>query len=197
MELVIIIGFFFLGAIPFSVIITKIWANIDIKKIQDGNPGAANAWRVGGAKTGIPALLLDFLKGALPLAILMNTSFVTISDWLLIAAALAPVLGHAFSPFLKGKGGKAVAVTFGIWSGLTYWEVPVVLGICLGIFYIIQNQDSWSIILANLAIPLYISWQGLPSIFCLIWLGTFFILIYKHFPELKIKPQFRFKKGRA
>ncbi len=197
MELVIVIGFFLLGAIPFSVIIAGIRTETDIRKIHDGNPGATNAWRVGGAKTGIPALVLDFLKGALPVAILANTYSAAFSGWFLISASLAPVLGHAFSPFLKGKGGKAVAVTFGIWCGLTYWEIPILLGVSLFVFYIIQNQDAWSVILANLSIPVYISWQELLPTFYLVWLGTFVILVYKHFPELKIKPKFRFKRGQA
>ena len=197
MELVIVIGFFLLGAIPFSVIIAGIRTETDIRKIHDGNPGATNAWRAGGAKTGIPALVLDFLKGALPVAILANTYSAAFSGWFLISASLAPVLGHAFSPFLKGKGGKAVAVTFGIWCGLTYWEIPILLGVSLFVFYIIQNQDAWTVILANLSIPVYISWQELLPTFYLVWLGTFVILVYKHFPELKIKPKFRFKRRQA
>ncbi len=58
---------FFCGSIPFSYILGKITSSIDIRRVGDSNPGAVNAWKAGGARVGVPALILDFSKGMLPL----------------------------------------------------------------------------------------------------------------------------------
>lgn len=63
---------------------------------------------------------------------------------------LAPLLGHAFSPFLRFRGGKVVTVTFAIWTGLTLGEGPILLGILLGLFLLIQSADAWSVVLTML-----------------------------------------------
>ena len=121
-----VIGFLS-GSVPFAYWITLLLARADVRLYGDGNPGAVNAWKAGGWKCGVPALLLDFAKAAAPVH--MAAVYVGLGSWSLIPAALAPVVGHAFSPFLRFRGGKAVAATFGIWAGLTLWEVPIVLGL--------------------------------------------------------------------
>ena len=95
---------FFCGAIPFSVLLARLYAGADISRVGDGNPGAANAWRAGGWRVGALAMALDFLKGAVPVAAARFLGGAR--DWELVPIALAPVLGHAFSPFLSGRGGK-------------------------------------------------------------------------------------------
>ena len=57
---------YFAGSIPFSFILGKIFLASDIREVGDMNPGAANAWKAGGARVGVPALILDFSKGMLP-----------------------------------------------------------------------------------------------------------------------------------
>ena len=59
--------------------------------------------------------------------------------------AIAPIAGHAFSPFLGFHGGKALAVTFGIWSGLTVWIVPTILGVFFGIYLALLKPDGWAV----------------------------------------------------
>ncbi len=128
---------FLLGAMPFSVWMGRLILRTDVRNYGDGNPGAINAWRAGGYKSGLPAILLDYLKGAVPVS-LASLRF-GFTGWQLAVVALSPVLGHAFSPFLRFRGGKAVAVTFGIWTGLTLWEGPTILGIFLGNFHLLKE----------------------------------------------------------
>jgi glycerol-3-phosphate acyltransferase PlsY len=90
---------FLMGALPFSVWLACLMLRTDIRAFGDGNPGAANARRAGTWRVGIPTLLLDFLKGAVRVS-LAHYVF-EVSGWGLVAVALAPVLGHAFSPFLR------------------------------------------------------------------------------------------------
>ena len=67
-----------------------------------------------------------------------------VSSWALVPVALAPVLGHAFSPFLRGRGGKAVAASFGIWSALTLLAGFLTLGLAMGFFWALQKADGWA-----------------------------------------------------
>ncbi len=114
------------GALPLAWWIGRWGLGVDIRRYGDGNPGAMNVWRAGGRGWFILALALEFLKGALPLW--LAQAWGALSGWALVPAALAAPLGHAFSPWLGFRGGKALAVTFGVWSGLTLWRVPMGLG---------------------------------------------------------------------
>lgn len=114
------------GSLPLAYWI-GLWAlGVDIRRYGDGNPGAMNVKRAGGWRWFIPALLLEFLKGAIPLWLARLGG--GLSEWALLPPAMAAPLGHARSPWLGGKGGKAIAVTFGVWSGLTEWRVPMLMG---------------------------------------------------------------------
>jgi acyl phosphate:glycerol-3-phosphate acyltransferase len=141
---------FLSGSLPFSVWLVRLRGR-DARSVGDGNPGAINAFRAGGARAGIPALLLDFLKGALPVAAAFW--LLGVRGWLVLPVAIAPVLGHAFSPFLGFRGGKAIAVTFGIWTGITLWQGPCLLGavFLLGKF-IFRLRDAWTVLLGTAAL---------------------------------------------
>ena len=120
---------FTLGSLPFSLWIGKIALKTDIRRLGDGNPGAFNVWKAGGRIWAIVAILLDGFKGAIPVG-LAHYLF-GMDGWPLIPIALAPLVGHIFSPILKFNGGKGLATTFGIWLGLTLWLGPTVFGLSL------------------------------------------------------------------
>jgi glycerol-3-phosphate acyltransferase PlsY len=171
------------GAIPFSLWLGYLLVGTDIRRYGDGNPGALNAWRAGGWRVGVPAMLLDFLKGAVPVG-LAHFSF-GVSGWGLVAVALAPVLGHAFSPFLRFRGGKALAATFGIWAGLTLWEGPTLLGLFSGAFFLPQTADAWSSILGMLCFLAYLLLRQADSTTLVIWVGNMLILVLKQRHDLR------------
>lgn len=116
---------FLIGSVPFSPILVWVFFKKDTRNFGEGNPGAANAFRAAGPYIGWSVLWLDFLKGALPVYFLTQSA----NAWQLPMIAIAPVLGHAFSPFLRFSGGKAITTSFGIWTGLTLWQGPVALGL--------------------------------------------------------------------
>ena len=136
---------FLAGAIPFSVLLGKCVLHTDIRAYGDGNPGSANVTRAGGKAVGFAALLLDYLKGAVPVGLAVWGA--GLSGWQLTPVALAPVLGHAFSPFLGLRGGKAIATTFGVWTGLTVWQAPTVLRLTLALALLFQEVDGWSVMI--------------------------------------------------
>ena len=103
---------FLVGSINPATIVARA-RGINLRDIGSGNPGATNTARALGARTGVLVGFLDIMKGFIPAA--------AFSQWGPAAgevAGLAAVLGHIFSPFLKGRGGKGVATTLGAVLGV-------------------------------------------------------------------------------
>ena len=177
---------FLCGSIPFSLLVGFWLLEVDIRRYGDGNPGAANVIRVGGWRVGMLATLLDSFKGAAPVG---AASFLMgIQDWRIVPIAIAPVAGHAFSPWLRFRGGKAIAVTFGIWTGLTLGEAPILLGMFLLLAYCTVAVDGWAVILAMLGLLVWLLISHHGSVFLGIWLGNVTILFFKHRHELAQLP---------
>lgn len=112
---------FISGSIPYSLIISSLVINKDVRDVGDGNPGATNAWIIGGWKIGMTSVIFDISKSVIPVSLAIS-KFSDPSNFHSICIALiamAPVLGHAWSPFLRFRGGKALAPTWGSWIALT------------------------------------------------------------------------------
>jgi len=190
-NILVILLQFLSGSIMYSYIIAKM-LNINLSKIRDGNPGASNLWRAKGWKYGVLALLLDYLKGALPLAIFISLGIVE-NKYIIAISALAGVLGHAFSPMLRFKGGKAVAVSFGAWSVLTKWEAPTILGTTFTIFTLIKpkgttvGEDALRVIIGYIVLITYIIYKLILGEFHLLlfYIGNFAVILYKHWKDIK------------
>ena len=112
-----IIGGFFSGSILYSYLLPKYLKHVDItEQPEDHNPGGANAFTYAGKWYGIAGIVCDLLKGFLPIHLACQALSAERPLFALVLAA--PVFGHAFSPLRKGKGGKAIAVSFGVLLGL-------------------------------------------------------------------------------
>src|SRR5580704_2802996 len=109
--LIAIIVAYLVGGIPFGLLIVKLKTGADVRQSGSGNIGATNVLRTTGKLAGILTLLLDAAKG---LFAVWLADILTHGDifWMSFAA-LAVLLGHAFPPWLKFKGGKAVASFLG------------------------------------------------------------------------------------
>ena len=180
---------FFCGALPFSVWLGKIALRKDIRHFGDANPGAANVFRAGGKGWGWVAILLDIFKGAVPVGLANFGAGIT--GWSLAAVAIAPVAGHAFSPFLRFKGGKAIAVSLGMWCGLTLYQVPLVLGLILGINIVLLTNNGWSTVLGFASLSVYLIVIAAPAWLWGVWLGNLLIVIWKHRADLALPTALR------
>lgn len=103
---------------------------IDVARVGSGNPGATNLGRAVGRKWGIVVGLLDVLKGFVPTFIVLRA----LGTWVALFAGVACVLGHVYSPYLGGRGGKGVATSLGAMLVLVPWvalAAMVVFGVCL------------------------------------------------------------------
>lgn len=108
---------FFSGSIMFSYLIPKVFYKKDIIQLsEDNNPGTSNVIHFVGVFPGMLCLLLDLLKGIVP--IYYSVKNLNINNLLFAFVIASPILGHAFSPFLRFHGGKAIAVSFGAFLGL-------------------------------------------------------------------------------
>ncbi len=188
---------FVLGSIPFSVILGRVLLGKDIRQYGDGNPGGTNVGRASGKKLlGALAIVMDMAKGALPVA-LAHYVF-AVDGWGLTAVMLAPILGHAFSPFLKFKGGKAIAVTFGVWTALTVPFGPFVMAFSLLLLNRLLTAAGWAVMAALVVLLALLVALGLtqPPMLAA-WLGTSIILAAKHRSDLAHPPHLRVRAGRA
>jgi acyl phosphate:glycerol-3-phosphate acyltransferase len=113
--LLILLGYA-LGAIPFGIVVSKAFRLPDPRTVGSRNVGFTNVLRVSGAKAGLLTLLGDMGKGWVigwaAMHWLHTESFIMV-------AALSPIIGHLFSPFLSFKGGKGVATALGSVLGLS------------------------------------------------------------------------------
>lgn len=189
-SVLLLIGAFLLGSVPFSVIIGRGLLKKDITKYGDGNPGSANVFKAGGRKTGFLAVVLDILKGAPFVYIAHNVlEFPVLVP---VAVAICAVLGHAYSPFLRWHGGKAVAITFGVLLGFVpQYDILVVFIISMIVGALMIENDAWGVIFSAAATLVYFivvkgySWEPL-LMFCLLA-----ILVIKHFEQLHSMPSLR------
>jgi glycerol-3-phosphate acyltransferase PlsY len=141
---------FLMGSLPFAVWLGRL-ADADPRRVGDSNPGTTNAWKAGGWRLGLPVIVLDFAKGFLP--VFLARWAWNWSGWPLVAVTVAPVLGHRFSPFLGGRGGKGMMSLLAVWAGLTLWQGPLIIGsmLLLGTFGL-RLRDGWTLGLALFAL---------------------------------------------
>ena len=141
-----IIAAYLLGSIPFGLIIAKAHGK-DIRSTGSGNIGATNVGRVLGKKWGYFCFALDVLKGLIPmLAVMPFTTPIFVQTqtekiiilFLWLAVGCAAILGHVFPIYIKFKGGKGVATSFGIALGLwPYYTICAVIAILIWLAVVI------------------------------------------------------------
>jgi glycerol-3-phosphate acyltransferase PlsY len=177
------------GSLPFSVWSVRWTAHADVRTFGDGNPGAINAWRAGGWRLGVPVLVLDVIKGGLPVAL---ARFVfELGGWSLVPIALSPVLGHVASPWLRFRGGKGIAATFGVWSALTFWVVPTTLGLFMATIMAFQTVPAWTVMMAALATLIVLLLLRVEAFLVVAFVLNLALLAWAHRAELLSAPKLR------
>ncbi|MGH9709848.1 MAG: glycerol-3-phosphate 1-O-acyltransferase PlsY [Candidatus Acidiferrales bacterium] len=116
---------YLLGSIPFGYLIVKLRRGSDVRASGSGNIGATNVTRVAGKAAGVATLLLDTGKGYFTVWLAMRWSHGNIR-WVM-AAAVAVVLGHTFSCWLRFRGGKGVATGLGVFLVVAWQAVLATL----------------------------------------------------------------------
>ena len=182
---------FWLGACPFSVWVGRWCLGKDIRDYADGNPGAVNVFRAGGRKSGCLALTLDVAKG-IPFVALAH-SFFRLPEIVVVAVALSAILGHAFSPLLRFKGGKSIAVTFGVLLVLPNHEILIIFAAFMLVGFLFIESDAWIVMLGSAGSLAYLLATSGTSWESLFILSVFILLLVKHFGELKTVPRLKIR----
>lgn len=180
---------FVCGAIPFSVWLGRLFLQKDVRLVGDGNPGAINVIKSGSKVLGLIVLILDITKAAVPVGLAYRNFEIRGIPMALIA--IAPVLGHAYSPFLGFKGGKAIGTALGTWIGLTIWKVPLAGLIGTLIAFGITSAPGWAILLGLVGILAVLLFWIPDKILFLVWVVVAIVLIWKHRHDLSEGPKLR------
>lgn len=166
-EIVFVLLSYLLGSIPIGYLLTKFFLGKNILEMGSGNVGSTNVGRVAGKKLSIITQLLDMLKGFLPVAfyIYFADDKKIMPDFYIYCLALAAVIGHDFSIFLKFKGGKGVNTTL----GASVLIAPFSVFISVAIYFIVKLRFKYvslgSIMLA-ISLPfIELIFHGLTSTF--------------------------------
>ena len=153
------IAAYFVGAVPFAYIAGK-RVGVDIRMRGNGNVGTVNAFESLGARSGILVLLFDALKGVV---VIVAGRLLDLPDSSLFVGAFAAVIGHNWSIYIGFKGGKGVAIVFGISVGmmplLSWAAAPVVFGV-----YWLTKSWVWAFGAGIIALNLIIWLSGAPGV---------------------------------
>ena len=164
---------YFLGSIPFGLVLTKIFLKKDIRNIGSGNIGTTNVLRTGKKSLAIATLVLDLLKGYFSVIVTL-TYFENLTSY----SALICLIGHIFPIWLKFKGGKGVATYLGVILALSY-KFFLIFGVSWLILSFLFIFASLSSIGSSLIIFLYAYFFN-DSNYSLILFIFLVIIIYTH-----------------
>ncbi|MBN1367207.1 MAG: glycerol-3-phosphate acyltransferase [Dehalococcoidales bacterium] len=183
------IGAFLLGACPFSLWVGRFFLRKDIRNYGDANPGAWNVLRAGGRKAFALALILDVAKG-IPFILIADLLFkLTLSA--LLTIGFCAILGHVFSPFLRFRGGKAVAVTFGVLVALPQRDMFFALVVFIIISVLFIEVHAWVVMIGTIGSLTFLIITGISIAEIVFMTGILFIFAFRYFSELKTKPGYK------
>ena len=180
---------YFLGAIPFGYLLVKWKTGADVRASGSGNIGATNVLRTSGRAAGVATLLLDIGKGYL--AVWLAGRLSEGNAWCMSAAALAVMAGHAYSVFLRFKGGKAVASFVGAFLCLTPLALAAVSIVFVGVVAWTHHISVGSIVGAiTFPLAVWLILQPTFPVMAAAVLAAAFI-VYKHRDNMR-----RLREGR-
>ena len=177
----VLIGAYLIGSLNSAIVLCKLAGLPDPRLQGSGNPGATNVLRFGGKKLAATVLIIDVLKGVLPVII---ASLLGLDIVWLTATAFAAFLGHLYPLFFQFKGGKGVATALG---GFLALSLPLAGTILLSwlVVFVITRISSLSAIIASSLAPLYSIWfiDSLGARWIIFIMAT--MLLFRHSANIK------------
>ena len=171
--ILVLIYSYFLGSIPFGLIITKVILRKDIRKIGSGNIGTTNVLRTGKKSLAIATLIFDILKGYISVIVTLKY----FND-LVYFSALICFIGHIFPVWLKFKGGKGVATYLGIILALSF-KFGIIFGLTWLLISFIFKYSSLSSMIGALIVFVYSIFLNNITLSIFLFI-TFIIILYTH-----------------
>ena len=171
----IVLGYF-IGALPTGLILVRVLRGEDIRKYGSGNIGAANVLRVAGPAVAAAVLLVDVLKGLVPVLLALRAG---VAPWAVVAAGLATIAGHNWSVFLGFQGGKGIATSFGVLAGLSLQAALVAAAVWI-IVVAITRFSSLGSLLAVVSVPILLWRLRTPPEYVAFGIIASLLAIYRH-----------------
>lgn len=171
---------YLIGSLSFAVIVSRAMGLNDPRTYGSGNPGATNVLRSGNKAAAIATLLLDALKGFVPVVLVKEFGGAWgLDEGTLALVGLAAFIGHLWPVFFRFKGGKGVATAAGVLLGLNPWLGLATLATWL-IIAAFTRYSSLAAIVAAVFAPFYqiLVWGGGPIAVAVATMGV--LLVYRH-----------------
>lgn len=180
---------YLIGSIPVAYIFGRVLKKIDIREHGSGNMGATNAFRVLGKGPGTAVLLLDIIKGIIPVTLLAD-AFGLNDPVSLVLIAVAAVAGHNWTVFLGFKGGKGMATSLGVLTGLAV-QLPglrIILGLATliwAVIFLASGFVSLASITAAVALPVLMVVFEAPFVLKLLAIILCILIVFRHRPNIR------------
>jgi len=181
-RIILLLGGYLLGSIPFGLIVGMLWKGVDIRKYGSGNIGTTNTLRALGRGPAAVVMVLDVSKGYFP--VMAATRLFPGHSWIVLLAAMSAIIGHTLSVFLKLKGGKGVATSLGVIIGFD----PIVAAIVFVVwvtFVALTKYVSLASIIACSSVPIIMLLFHKPIAYVLFGLVAATYVILKHRSNIK------------
>ncbi len=185
-----IITAYLLGSIPMAYIVAKLRKGIDIREVGVGNMGGANVIREVGIWEGVVVLIVDMGKGA---AAVIVAQALGLSQFWVLGAGFAAILGHSFPVYIGFRGGQGVATLMGVFFVLS----PLVMSITTGIIglALLFVRHFFTAVAISAPLFLILIWyiDGAPALF----FYALFIASFMIFRSRRRLPEIKIMTGRA
>jgi glycerol-3-phosphate acyltransferase PlsY len=147
------------GTVPYGLLIARAFGLGNLREIGSGNIGATNVLRTGSKPAAAATLLLDALKGTVPVIAAFSLAGLPAA----IVAGVAAFLGHIFPVWLRFKGGKGVATYIGVLLGLG-WKLLLVFAVVWLLMAYLFRYSSLAALVASIAVPVYSAFTQDPRL---------------------------------
>jgi len=177
-----ILGSYLVGGIPIGFLVGRAYGIEDIRKYGSGNIGASNVLRLIGVKAGLFVWIMDALKGFIP--VLLARQILGLPEIWLAGVALAALVGHCFSLYLRFGGGRGVSTSLGVALGLD-WRVGA---ICFGLWILVVAVTRYISLGSIIGVSVSPFIMALfhapwPYIGCMILLAA--LVVWRHAPNIQ------------
>ena len=176
MDVLLVLVGYFVGAIPFALLLTRRVGGTDVRRAGSGNVGAANVLRVANVPVAVSVMVLDVGKGC---AVVLLARGLGASEATLAAVAAAAVVGHVFPVWLRFRGGKGVATASGVFWVLAPEATALALVAFTGVVWLTRYVSLGSMVAAVvLAAAVYFNGEAPATIVCAA--GVAALVLYRH-----------------
>ena len=176
MPLALIALSYLIGAVPTGLLLVRLLKGEDIRQLGSGNIGAVNVLRVAGVGTGIAVLIVDILKGLVP--ILLATRLGS-NPWTVVLCGIAAIAGHNWSVFLGFQGGKGIATSYGVLIGMSWPAAALAAAVWVAVVAVTRYSSLGSL-LSVACVPFVLWWLHQPAEYVYFGILAALFAIYRH-----------------